>query len=80
MDHGCLWKVNETVLTIFKTTEYYFKQAISKYVDCESIMSNLLSNSIILNYFKILKNKSNETIKKEIAVNLMEHLLTQISL
>ena len=83
MDCGGLWKIIETVSIIFKIVEYYFKQATPNHVikiDCKNIVSKLLCNSIILHYFTILKNKSNETIKKEIAFNLMEDLLTQISI
>ena len=79
MDRGDLWKVNENVISIFKIAERYFRIATQRHVvkiDSKSIVSNLMANATVLYYAKVLKSKSEETIKKEVALNLLEDLLT----
>ena len=79
MDRGDLWKVNENVISIFKIAERYFRIATQRHVvkiDSKSIVSNLVANATVLYYAKVLKSKSEETIKKEVALNLLEDLLT----
>ena len=79
MDRGGLWKVNENVTSIFKIAERYFRIATQKHVvkiDSKSIASNLMSNATVLHHATVLKSKSEETIKKEVALNLLEDLLT----
>ena len=79
MDRGGLWNVNENVTSIFKIAERYFRTATQKHVikiDSNSIVSNLMANATVLHHATVLKSKSEETIKKEVALNLLEDLLT----
>ena len=79
MDRGDFWNVNENVTSIFKFAERYFRTATQKHVvkiDSNSIVSNLMANATVLHHATVLKSKSEETIKKEVALNLLEDLLT----
>ena len=67
MDRGGLWKVNENGTSIFKIVERYFRIATQKHVvkiDSKSIALNLMANATVLHHAKVLKSKSEETIKK----------------
>ena len=70
---------NENATSIFKIAEHYFRMATQKHVvkiDCKGIVLNLMANATVLDHAKLLKSKSDEAIKKEVAVNLPEDLLT----
>ena len=56
-----------------------FRIAIQKHVliiDCNSIVSNVMVHPTILHHATVLKRKSEESIKKELALNLLKDLLT----
>ena len=56
-----------------------FRIAIQKHVlkiDCNSVVSNVMVHPTILHHAAVLKRKSEESIKKEVALNLLEDLLT----
>ena len=76
MDRAGLWKLNENIKSIW----YYFRIATKKHVvkiDSKSIVSNLMANATAFHHATILKIKSEEAIKKELALNLLfEDLLT----
>lgn len=79
MDRGGLWKVNENVTSIFKVAESYFKVATQKKVtkiDSKNIVSILMKNATVLHHASVIKGKSEEEIKKEVFLNLLEDLLT----
>ena len=83
MDRGGLWKVNENVTSIFKIAEHCFRIATQKHVfkiDSTSIASNLMANATVLHHATVLKSNSEEIIKKEVALNLLEYLLTLYTL
>ena len=79
MDGGGLWKVNENVTSIFKIAERYFRIATQKHavnIVSKSIVSNLIVHATALHHATVWKSKSEETIKKEVPLNLLEDLLT----
>lgn len=56
-----------------------FRIAIQKHVliiDCNSVVSNVMAHPTILHHATVLKRKSEESIKKELALNLLKDLLT----
>ena len=70
-DRG-LWTVTAEVFEIFSHVESKFHQNI----DSKKIVSDLLKNPIVLcNYNKLRYDESTEKISKEIAMNLLEHLI-----
>ena len=80
LDQGGLWKVDNNVTLVFKVAECHFKTITSFpaiKVDCKSIVSTLMKNPIIdENMSKIRRKSTDAIIKKEIALNLLEDLLT----
>ena len=75
-----LWKVGNNLKLIIKVDECHFKRITSVAKtknNCKSIMSTFMKNPFIHESFSKLKTKSTNTmIKKEIALNLLEGLLT----
>ena len=80
LDWGGLWKVDNNVTLIFKVPECHFKAITSvptTKLHCKSIVFILMKNPIIHeNMSKIRSKSANTIIKKEIALNLLEDLLT----
>ena len=80
LDRGGLWKVDNNVILIFKVAECHFKTITSvptTKIDCKSIVSTLMKNPIIHENMSKIRSKSTDTIvKREIALNLLEDLLT----
>ena len=74
-----MWKVNENVISIFNVAEAYFKSATKNLIwkiDSEEIVSKLLKEPVVLQNFSRIRLSSSDEIKKEIAMNLLEDLLT----
>ena len=65
---------------IFKVAESHFKtitSVLTTKIDCKSIVSTLMKNPIIQENMSKIRSKSTDTfIKKKIAVNLFDDLLT----
>ena len=79
LDRGGLWRVTSDVTSIFKVAECYFKCATQKpttNIDCQIIVSGLMTNLTVLTHAAAIRNKSSDLIKKETALNLLEDLLT----
>ena len=80
LDEGGLWKVDNNVTLIFKVAECHFKTITSvptTKTDCKSTVCTLMKNPIIHENMSKIRSKSTDTIiKKEIALNLLEDLLT----
>ena len=80
LDRGGLWKVDNNVTLIFKVAECHFKTITSvptTKIDCKSIVSTLMKSPIIHENMSKIRSKSTDTIiRKEIALNLLEDLLT----
>ena len=73
LDCGGLWKVTSDVTSMFKLAECYFKYATLKpttKIDCQTIVSSLMTNLTALTRAAAIRNKSSDWIKKEIALNL----------
>ena len=78
-DRGGLWKVNKDVIDIFVVAESFFVSATKKHatkIDSKEIVATLLKNSWLLVKFSKILRSSVDEIKKEIALNLLEDLLT----
>ena len=80
LDRGGLWKVDNNVTLICKVAEYHFKTITSVQItkiDCKSIAYTLIKNPIIHENMSKIRSKSTDTIvKREIALNLLQDLLT----
>ena len=76
---GGLWLVTPEVFEIFLLVESYFRAHMTaKFVtkiDSSAMVSDLINNCGILSYFSKIRNKSIENVPKEIALNLLEHIL-----
>ena len=78
LNRGGLWKVNEDGIAIFSVAEAYFlssKKLQSKIVS-KDIVNALMENCMVLESFAKVRRSSPDNIKKEIAFNLLEELLT----
>ena len=77
-DRGGLWKVRPEVCKIFSVAELLFKSVCNGFVRCigsKKMVEKLLVNAEVLtNYSNICSDISD--VEKEIALNLLEHMLT----
>ena len=75
---GCGHDINMTLIS--KVAKCHFKiitSVLTTKFDCKSIISTLMKNPFIRESLSKLRIKSTDTItKKEIALNLLEELLT----
>ena len=80
LGRGGMWKVDDNMTLISKVAKCHFKIITSvptTKFDCKSIVSTLMKNPFIRESLSKLRIKSTDTItKKEIALNLLEELLT----
>lgn len=78
-NRGGLWKVTQDVISIFAAAESHFvtatKRAYNK-IDCHLIVSALMKDSWVLLNFSKIRSSSIDKVKKEVAFNLLEDLLT----
>ncbi|XP_057298339.1 uncharacterized protein LOC130629219 [Hydractinia symbiolongicarpus] len=77
-DRGGLWTVTSEVFEIFSIVESHFRQESStthRSIDSKKMVSYLMNNARILCNYNKLKNASTEEVSKEIALNLLEHLI-----
>ena len=78
-DRGGLWEVNSDATAIFSAAESYFLSATKQFtikIDYHEIVSTMMKDPWVLSNFSKMKNASSEDVKKEVAFNLMEDLLT----
>ena len=78
-DRGGLWKVNRDVVQMFRVTEIYFRKqtaGIIKNMNTNEMISFLIKNCTIQSVFKTLYQNGDITVKKELAFNLLEYILT----
>ena len=77
-DRGGLWTVTPEVHQIFSYVETHFRQEthiVGRQIDSKKMVSYLLKDpSVLFNYNK-LRNLTEAKINKEIALNLLEHLI-----
>ena len=78
-DRGGLWIVTPEVHNIFSEAEFVFReqtQNFERHIDCKKIVSMLIENITVLCNYNKLRNQCSEKVSKEIAMNLLDHLLT----
>ena len=79
LNRSALWKVNEDVISVCSVAAAYFlsstKKLQSKIVS-KNIVNALMENCMVLESFAKVRQSSPNNIKKEIAFNLLEDLLT----
>ena len=78
-NRGGLWSVNEDVICIFTVAESYFISSTKQHtnrIDSKVIVSALMKDTWLLVNFSRLRRNSADPIKKEVALNLLEDLLT----
>ena len=79
LNRAGLLKVNEDVISIFSVAEVYFLSSTKKLqnkIVSEDIVNALMENCMVLESFAKVRRSSPDNIKKEIAFNLLEELLT----
>ena len=78
-NRGGLWKVRPEITTIFSVAEIFFKSSTSgivRSINTKKIIEKLMVNSeILINYYSVY-NDTPEEVEKEVALNLLEHMLT----
>ena len=77
-DRDGLWTVTTEVLQIFQYVESYFRRSttvIRKTIGSKKMVSDLLKNPSILCNFNVLRKHASELVSKEMAINLLEHLI-----
>ena len=78
-DRGGLCNVTPEVYFIFPQVETLFHQATTTFnhqIDGEKMVSQLLENPSGLSNFNKVRNQSVGKVSKEIALNLLDHLIT----
>ena len=74
-----LWKMKIEVINIFIMAESTFKSMVSKSInkiDSKEMGSPLLENTSVLADFATSRNQGDQVIKKEVAMNLLEDILS----
>ena len=78
-NRGGLWKVRQEIITIFSVAEIFFKSSTSgvvRSINIKKMIEKLMVNSeILINYYSVY-NDSPEEVEKEVALNLLDHMLT----
>ena len=78
-DRGGLWRVNANTIAIFSIAECYFRNSTKHFVtkiDVPEMVSNLMSNAPLVAYFNNMRAQSELPVKKEVALNLLEDMLS----
>ena len=76
---GSLWKVKSDTVIIFTFTESYFVAATKESVtsiNAKHLVSLLMKDWRVLAYFESIRRSCDLDVKKEIALNLLEDMLT----
>ena len=76
-DRGGLWKVRPEVCKIFSVAELLFKYSITGFIrsiDVKQMVDKLLVNAEVLSNYSQIYSDAN--VEKEIAMNLLDHMLT----
>ena len=78
-NRGGLWKIKSIAITIFMIAESHFLAASEKFItkiDCEHLVSIILRDTWVIANMNSIRRSCDPEVKKEIAMNLMEDLLT----
>ena len=79
MDRGGLWKVSIDTIRIFSVAESFFVSSTKNFttkIDATKIVDSLMSDSYLVSCSNKIRNNSAIVVKKEIAFNLIEEMLT----
>ena len=77
-DRGGLWTVSSDIYEIFSQVEANFRQSTASFhrkIHSKKMVTELLEKPSVLFYYKI-RDQADENVSKEIAFNLLEHLIT----
>ena len=78
-DRGGLWKVSKKMQDIFVECEHLFRKYTSDFrssIICETLVTETMKNILVISHFNSIISSVDTTIKKEISLNLLEHILT----
>lgn len=78
-DRGGLWRVNANTIAIFSIAECLFQNNTKHFVtkiDVSEMVSELLSDAPLVAYFNNMRARSELHVKKEVALNLLEDMLS----
>ena len=78
-DRGGLWTVSSDVYEIFSQVEANFRQSTASFhrkIDSKKMITELLEKPSVLFYYNKIRGQADEKVSKEIAFNLLEHLIT----
>ena len=76
---GGLWTVSQDVFEMFLIVESYFRarteKKILRKINCKEMVADLVKHCRILMFYNKIRNASVEKVPKEIAINLLEHII-----
>ena len=78
-DRGGLWSVTFDVYKIFHHVETVFRKTtsnVTRHIDSKKMVSELVNNPSVLCNFNKIRNECSEKVSKEVALNLLDHLIT----
>jgi len=78
-DRGGLWRVNSNTLSIFSIAECLFQNSTKNFVNkigVSEMVSRLMSDAPLVAYFNNTRVQSELPVKKEVALNLLEDMLS----
>ena len=77
-NRGGLWEVKSEAFEIFLSVELLFRsvsEARDRLIDTTAMVSQLVQDCGILSNFTKIRNQSSEKVRKEISLNLLDHLI-----
>ena len=78
-DRGGLWSVTFDVYKIFHHVETVFRKTtsnVTRHIDSKKIVSELVNNPSVLCNLNKIRIECSEKVSKEVALNLLDHLIT----
>ena len=78
-DRGGLWKVSHDIFTMFSVIECHFQSetpGFTRKINCDSLVTTLLQDNYLLSLYSSVCGNANEKVKKEIALDLLEQIIT----
>ena len=78
-NRGGLWTVSQDVFEMFLIVESYFRarteKKILRKINCKEMVADLVKHCRILMFYNKIRNASVEKVTKEIAIDLLEHII-----
>ena len=78
-DRGGLWRVSKKIQTLFVECEVIFRSKTSNFqyqLSCQDLVNTAMKNITVISYFNSVVLTVDCLIKKELRMNLLEHILT----